>query len=132
MLATMTIRTVGLVGAGVMGRGLAETLARTGIEVILIDLTEDILDDAVNRIGYSLKSEALFNPKLRAEYNDTIARIRKSTDYSALSDADFIIESTTENRSAKQGVYARLSEVCRPGCVIAANTSVIPIAKLAS
>lgn len=127
----MTIATVGLVGAGVMGRGLAETFACHGFDVILIDITEENLKNAVNHIGYSLKSDAIFKPELRSKLNEILARIKFSTDYRVLYKADIVIESATESYSQKIGIYKNLSEVCQPRCILAANTSVICIAKLA-
>ena len=87
----MTIATVGLVGAGVMGRGLAETFARHGFDVILIDITEENLKNAINHIGYSLKSDAIFKPELRSKLNEILARIKFSTDYRVLYKADIVI-----------------------------------------
>lgn len=115
-----------------MGRGLAEALATSGLQVILVDVSEQILADAMDHIGYSLKSAALFDPKLRENFNETMARIRTTTDYGSLQAAQFIIESTTEKWSVKKDVYARLSDICSPDCVLAANTSVISIAKIAA
>lgn len=128
----MTIATVGLVGAGVMGRGLAETFARYNFDVILIDVTEENLKNAINHIGYSLKSDAIFNPELRSKINEILDRIKVSTDYKMLSDVDIVIESTTESHLHKLDIYRKLSDVCQRGCILAANTSVICIAKLAA
>jgi 3-hydroxybutyryl-CoA dehydrogenase len=128
----MTIATVGLVGAGVMGRGLAETFAVHGFDVILVDITEEKLADAISHVGFSLKSAAIFKPELRSMLHEVMARIRISTDYNSLNITDIIIESTTESYSEKRDVYKKLSEICKPGCILAANTSVISIAKLAA
>lgn len=128
----MTITTVGLLGAGVMGRGLAETFAVHGFQVILIDLNDKILSDAKAHIGYSLKSAAIFEPQLRSKLNEILTRIETSTDYNLLARADFVIESTTESHTGKLSVYKMLSDYCRPGCILAANTSVISISMLAA
>jgi 3-hydroxybutyryl-CoA dehydrogenase len=128
----MTITTVGLVGAGVMGRGLAETFAGYGFDVVMIDINDEILESAIKYIGYSLKSEAMFKPGLRDIFIEKLSRIKTSTHYEALRNADIIIESTTESSVQKLDIYKKLSEVCRPGCILAANTSVISIAKLAA
>ena len=123
---------VGIVGAGVMGRSLAQALAQSGFEVLLIDLTIDILNDAQRSIGYALKSAALFNPQLRARCDTTLARIETTTDYDALVQVGFVIENTTEDWSVKEGVYHALGRSCRPGCILAANTSALRIALIAS
>jgi 3-hydroxybutyryl-CoA dehydrogenase len=128
----MTITTIGLVGAGVMGRGLAETFARHGFSVVMIDVSDENLKNAIAHIGYSLKSDAIFNAKLRNSIDEILSHISISTDYQALGDADIIIESTTESALHKLDIYKRLSDVCRPGCILAANTSVISITRLAA
>lgn len=128
----MTIATVGLVGAGVMGCGLAETFALHGFNIILVDVTEEKLAIALNQIGVSLKAAAIFKPELRSVLHDILARIKYSTDYNSLSIADIIIESTTESLPDKLDVFKKLAEICRPGCILAANTSVISISTLAA
>lgn len=128
----MVVNSVGVVGAGLMGRGVAQALAQSGYEVVLVDISGDILDEARRSIGYGLKSAALRDPELRASYGAILARIETTTDYDALGAVEFVIENTTEAWPVKEEVYRRLSRVCRPQCIFAANTSAIPIARIAS
>ncbi|MEI9928883.1 MAG: 3-hydroxyacyl-CoA dehydrogenase NAD-binding domain-containing protein [Sphingomonas sp.] len=94
---------IGVVGAGVMGRGLAQALAQGGFDVLLVDLTTDILDEARRSIGYAVKSAALFDPELRNGHDGILARITATTEYAALARVDFVIENTTRTgRSRKR------------------------------
>lgn len=115
-----------------MGCGLAETFALHGFDIILIDVTEEKLANAANHIGFSLKAAAIFKPELRSILHEIMERIKYSIDYDLLNIADIIIESTTESLSDKLNVYKKLSSICNPGCILAANTSVISISKLAA
>jgi 3-hydroxybutyryl-CoA dehydrogenase len=124
--------TIGVVGAGVMGRGIAQILAQHDFDVVLIDLTTELLDEARRSIGYALKSAALFDPGLRGRHEATLARIEATTDYERLAGADFVIENATEDWSVKETVYRELGRCCRPDCTFAANTSAILIARIAS
>jgi len=128
----MIVNRVGVVGAGLMGRGVAQALAQAGIEVVLVDVATAILDEARRSIGYALKSAALFDPQLRAGHGAVLARIETTTDYGALGQVDFVIENTTEEWPVKEEVYRQLARSCRPGCILAANTSAISIARIAA
>lgn len=128
----MTVNRVGVVGAGVIGRSVAQALAQSGIDVVLVDLTTAILDEARRSIGHALKSAALFDRTLRAGHGAVLARIETTTDYDALAEAEFIIENTTEEWPVKEDVYRRLARSWRPGRVLAANTSAISIARIAA
>ena len=128
----MAVTRVGVIGAGVMGRGIAQVLAQAEIDVVLVDVTAETLDEAMRSIGYALKSAALFDPALRGAHADILARIEPTTDYDLLGQVDFVIENTTEEWPIKERVYHILSRVCPPECVLAANTSAISIARIAA
>lgn len=123
---------VGVVGAGVMGRGIAQVLAQHDFEVVLLDLNTSVLDEARTSISHALKSAALFDRQLREHHHATLARIETTTDYQALAEVDFVIENATENWDVKEAVYHALGHHCRSECPLAANTSAIPIGRLAS
>ena len=123
---------VAVIGAGVMGRGVAQVLAQHDFDVILLDVTAELLDDARRAIGQGLKSAALFDSGLRGRHEAALARITTTTDYAALANADFVIENATEDWAIKQSVYHALGRHCRANCTLAANTSAISIARLAA
>ncbi len=127
----MSIAKVGVVGAGVIGRGVAQSLAQTGHEVVLIDRTDAILTSAVSDVANGLRFAAFSDPTLRkADHAEILSRIRVSTHYQDLADVDFVVENVTEDWSIKETVYEALDRTCPPLCVFAANTSAIRIGRL--
>lgn len=127
----MTIQTVGVVGAGVMGRGVAHTLADTGHDVILIDISEEILDKARAEIRSNVRLYKVLSKSKNSSADEIVGRITFSTDYGKLSGIDYLIENATENWEIKRPVYGRLDEICPSGCIFAVNTSAIPITRVA-
>jgi len=129
----MEIKKVGVAGAGVMGKGLAQNLAQTRHQVILIDISNEILDNAKHEIAQNLRFQGLFNKQAAAENPDEVlGRIRFSSDYQDLDAADFLVENVVEKWDVKKVVYERLESVCPAHCIFAANTSAIPITRIAS
>jgi len=129
----MEIKTVGVIGAGVMGRGLAQNLAQTNHQVILLDVAEDILASARQEIHQNLRFMGLFNRDAQvADPDQTLSRIHFGIDYEPLAEADFVIENVTENWPIKQGVYHRLDAACPAHCMFASNTSAISITRIGS
>lgn len=128
----MKIQVVGVIGAGVMGVGVSQALAQTKHNVILVDISEEILEHAKQEIKNNLRFSLMLN-KNRVESQDTILeRIKFTTDYQYLSTAEFVIENTTEKWNIKKNVYATLDKICPPQTVFAANTSAISITRIAS
>ncbi|MGO9958821.1 MAG: 3-hydroxyacyl-CoA dehydrogenase family protein [Solirubrobacteraceae bacterium] len=120
---------VGVIGAGVMGVGVAQSLAQYGHEVILVDVADAILARAHEQIRDGARMARLLGsgaPPL------DIRRVHPTTSYDDLAAADFVIENITEKRDLKEEVYARLDAVCHPEAVFAANTSAISVTRLGS
>jgi 3-hydroxybutyryl-CoA dehydrogenase len=129
----MELRVVGVVGAGVMGGGVAQDLAQKGHRVVLVDLADSILDRARAEIRQGLRMRGLWNKEASSESADAIlGRIELSTALETLAAADFVIENVTEKWEIKKGIYPRLDAICREHAVFAANTSAIPITRIAS
>jgi len=125
------VRTVGVVGSGIMGSGIAELVARAGADVVVIEQNDELLERGRARIGASL-AKAVERGKLSAEERDAVlARVRGATELSALAGADLVIEAATEDIDAKLEVFRRLDEITRPEVVLASNTSSLPIGSLA-
>jgi 3-hydroxybutyryl-CoA dehydrogenase len=124
------IRTVGVVGSGIMGSGIAEVAARAGADVVVVEQSAELLERGRGRIESSL-AKAVERGKLQgAERDAVLARVRGVTDLAELADADLVIEAATEDIDAKLEVFRRLDEITRPGVVLASNTSSLPIASL--
>ncbi|MEH2072601.1 MAG: 3-hydroxyacyl-CoA dehydrogenase NAD-binding domain-containing protein [Nostoc sp.] len=129
----MNIQTVGVVGAGVMGIGVAQNLAQTGHQVFLVDILENILDKAKYEIRNNIRFQSFFKKSNNTETPDSIlSKIEFSTNYKILDNTDFVIENVTEKWDIKREVYPLLDSICSPNCVFAANTSAIPITRIAS
>jgi len=127
------MQVVGVVGAGVMGVGVAQNLAQTKHHVLLIDVSEAILERAKQEIKNNLRFQGFFQKTEKAENLDEILnRIKFSTDYQILEEAEFVIENTTEKWEIKQEVYGKIDAICPKDSVFAANTSAIPITRIAS
>jgi 3-hydroxybutyryl-CoA dehydrogenase len=124
---------IGVVGAGTIGVGVAQTLAQNRHWVILVDLTDEILDRARKDIAQGLRLAALFDAEVRRDnHADMLSRIDFTTDYDRLRNASLVIENSTESWSVKETIYPVLDRTCRADCILAANTSAISISRLAA
>jgi 3-hydroxybutyryl-CoA dehydrogenase len=129
----MSRQIVGVVGAGVMGVGVAHSLAQAGHRVILLDLSDDILRHAREEISKNLRMERMFSKSKEHESIDTVLeRITFTTDYAPFADADFIIENVTENWEIKKKVHIQLDVIAPAYAVFAANTSAVSITRIGS
>jgi 3-hydroxybutyryl-CoA dehydrogenase len=127
----MAIETVGVVGAGVMGTGVAQALAEANYTVVLVDISATALDRARAAMTQALRFRGLFDKKAsRIDPANVLRRIQTTTDIAELSHAGFVIENVTEDWPTKQGVYRQLESVCHPDCIFAANTSAVPITRI--
>ncbi|HSU88550.1 MAG TPA: 3-hydroxybutyryl-CoA dehydrogenase [Terriglobia bacterium] len=128
----MEIRTIGVIGGGTMGNGIAHVAARSGLKVILHDLAEQFLDRALSTISKNLDREVA---KVRITADDksaALSRITATTQHSKLSEADFVIEAVIEDVNTKSKVFETLDRITRSGVILASNTSSISITKIAS
>lgn len=116
---------IGVIGAGVMGQGLAQHATACGLDVVLIDISDEILQSAIDRITSARRVARLLRQSLAPS-----GVIEYHTDLAALFDAQFIVENVTETESTKREVYAALTGVLPAETVISANSSVFPIAQI--
>jgi 3-hydroxybutyryl-CoA dehydrogenase len=128
----MEIKTVGVVGGGTMGNGIAHVAARSGLKVVLHDIERPQLDEAVSTIGRNLEREVAKNKITADDKSAALARISTATDTDALAQADFIVEAVIEDFEVKSKVFQNLDALVRPGVILASNTSSISITKIAS
>ncbi len=129
----MHFETVGVLGAGVMGTGVAQALAQTNHRVILIDITPEALRRSEQEIAKQTRLAAMFSKdKNTPTPEQVLSRISFTTDYDALDDVRFVIENVTEKWEIKREVYKRIDHICRPECVFAVNTSAISITRVGS
>lgn len=129
----MKIQVVGVVGAGVMGIGIAQNLAQTGHQVILVDVSEDILEKARMQIKNNIRFQGFFNKNKQVEnLEELLHKIKFSTNYNFLKEAEFVIENATEKWHTKEEIYKKIDTICPQSTVFAANTSAISITRIAS
>jgi 3-hydroxybutyryl-CoA dehydrogenase len=128
----MQINTVGVVGAGTMGNGIAHVFAKSGYGVLLCDLKQEFLDRGLATIGKSLGREAEKGKITAAEKDAALARIRTTTARSDFAACDLVIEAASERFEVKREVLQDLDVICRPEVILASNTSSISITKLAA
>lgn len=124
------LKTIGVIGAGVMGTGLAQSLAQAGLRTVLIDVSDSILSAAMEKVKDNLRFQRLFQKNSSGNPQEALARIEASTGYQALRDADFVIENVIEKPEVKGQVYRQMEAICPAHCVFAANTSAIPITRI--
>ncbi|MCD7442491.1 3-hydroxybutyryl-CoA dehydrogenase [Streptomyces lincolnensis] len=128
-----SIKHVGIVGAGQMGRGIAEVCARAGVHVALCDVTEERARAGLAGIADSLLKAEKRGALTSEDRAQALTRVSVGDDLSRLSGADLVIEAAVEDERAKTALFRRLGEVVTdPAAVLASNTSSIPIARLAS
>ena len=128
----MDIRTIGVVGAGQMGNGIAHIAAASGHTVLLEDVSEDLLAKARSTIEKNLDREVAKGKRTAEEKQAALTRLSFSTDLARLSQADLVIEAVVENESVKKELFARLDSILPPPALLASNTSSISITRLAA
>lgn len=124
---------VGVVGAGVMGRGVAQALAQSGHRVFLLDLNEDILRKAEAEIRQNIRFQRMLHKdQAQVPVAEIMEQILFTTDYACFADADFVVENVSEKWEFKREVHQQLDAVCQPHTVFAANTSAVSITRIGS
>ncbi|HWK88482.1 MAG TPA: 3-hydroxyacyl-CoA dehydrogenase family protein [Longimicrobium sp.] len=127
----MKLDVVGVVGAGVMGVGVAQNLAQTGHRVVLLDLSREVLDRARAGIEKGVRFHGFFTKtKGGPTPAEVLSRITFTTEYAPFAEADFVVENATEKVPVKEGIYPVLDQVCPPHAVFAADTSCISITRI--
>ena len=127
----MTINKVFVVGAGLMGSGIAQVCAQSGIQVFLNDLNEEAVEKALEDITWSV-GKLIEKGKLLEDRDTVVERIQKCKDVSMAAEADLAIEVVFEKLDLKQEIFRKLDEICRADALLASNTSAIPITELAA
>jgi len=124
------IQTVGVIGAGQMGQGIAQVLACASINVCLVDLSQDTLDRALLTTSNSV-CKLQEKGKLSTDINP-LPFIQTSADMQLLADCDLVIEAVTEDEMTKRTIFESLNQICRADALLASNTSSISIGRLAA
>ena len=126
------MKTFGVVGSGQMGSGIAQVAAMAGYDVILHDVRPELTEKGVATIAASLE-RMLQKEKVTAEQKKAVlGRIRTTTELGDMEGADLVVEAATENPEIKLEIFRKLDGTCKPACILATNTSSIPITKIAA
>ena len=128
----METKKIMVVGAGLMGGGIAQVAAQNGYDVILNDTVDALMEKGFNAIQKNLDNQVKKERITAVQKDETLGRIKKSTRLEDAKDADFVIEAVFENFEVKKGVFQKLDTLCREETVFASNTSSIPITSLAT
>ena len=128
----MTINTLGVVGAGQMGSGIAQVAAMTGLRVIINDIEEALVERGLKTIEGSLHRYLEKGKMSIKEKESTLGRIGSSISLSSMASADMVVEAASEKESIKFDIFRQLDKICRPETILASNTSSIPIGRIAA
>ncbi len=129
----MEIKTFGVIGAGQMGNGIAQVAAHQGgLNIIMNDIADEFVERGFNAISKNL-DRLVSKEKITADQKEEIlSRITKSTNLDDMKGADFVVEAAIEREDLKLEIFRRLDNICRPGVILASNTSSIPITRIAN
>jgi len=128
----MNLHTIGVIGAGTMGNGIAQVCALAGFEVTLLDISASALEKALATVSKNLDRQVAKQTLDEEQKHSALARIHTSTDYASLADAQLVIEAATENLDLKLRLLQQIAGVVSADCVIASNTSSLSITQLAA
>jgi 3-hydroxybutyryl-CoA dehydrogenase len=126
------IKTIGVIGAGQMGSGIAHVCALAGYDVVLQDINAAQLDKALEVIGGNMNRQVARGKISEADKAKALTHIRTSNDIRAFAETDFVVEAATENEGVKKKIFADLCPVLKPTALLATNTSSISVTRLAS
>ena len=124
------VKKIGVIGSGTMGNGIAHVSALYGFQTVLLDLNEDILNIAFNKIKSNLNRQLKKNKIKNDELVETLNRINMTTNYDGLYDCDVIIEAASEDKVIKKKIFKSMDEFSRKETILASNTSSISITEL--
>jgi 3-hydroxybutyryl-CoA dehydrogenase len=129
----MEIKQVGVIGAGVMGVGVGQSVAQSGMEAVLVDVSEEVLERARAEIQKNVRFQGMFQKGAKKEDSTAVlGRIRFSTRLEDLAEVDFVVENVPEKWEIKREIYPRIDAICPERAVFAVNTSCYSITRVGS
>ncbi len=126
------INTLGVIGAGLMGNGIAHVAAQSGLSVVLMDVQQAALDKAMATMSGNMDRQVKKGVITAEDKAAALSRITTATTNDAFAAADMVIEAATENEAIKVKIFGALCPVLKPDAILASNTSSIPITRLAA
>ncbi len=128
----MEIKKIGVLGAGVMGQGIGQLCAQNGYDVIMGDISDDVIAASLKRLQGTLAWLVEKGRMTEAEKTSILARIKPTPDISAVAGADYVIEAVFEDIEVKKNVFKDLDRLARPSVILATNTSTLSVTEIAS
>jgi 3-hydroxybutyryl-CoA dehydrogenase len=126
------LKTIGVVGAGTMGSGIAQVAARIGLAVVMCDVSSEVLERGLENINQRLQRESDKGQLAAEARQEIVSRIKATDKLSDLRNVDFVVEAVTEDLAIKSSLFQELDRITRPEVVLSSNTSSISITKLAA
>lgn len=124
--------TIGIIGAGTMGNGIAQLASSKGLDVVMCDIKQEFVDRGVENISKSLDRFIKKEKITEEDKTNILDKIKTTTDLNDLKDCDFVVEAATENFQIKSDIFTSLDEITSPQTILATNTSSISITKIAA
>ena len=128
----MDVKTIGVVGAGQMGNGIAQVAAHSGFRVVMSDIADAFIQKGLATISKNLDRMVEKGKIPSQKKEETMGRIKGTIQIRDMADVDFVVEAATENESLKLNIFKELDQICRKEIILSSNTSSIPITKIAS
>lgn len=128
----MTSEWISIIGCGTMGNGIAHVFAQNGFQVNLIDMKNEYLESAIEKIENNLNRQLKKELISEKEVKETLSRIKISTDFHVAKDSFLVVEAATENKKIKEDIFKQLDSVCSNKTILATNTSSISITEIAA
>ena len=129
---TLEVNTVGVIGAGTMGGGIAMNFLNAGIPVTLVEMSQEVLDRGIGVIRRNYENSAKRGRLTEAQVDQRLALIRPTLDLTALAEVDLVIEAVFEEMAVKKEIFARLDGIAKPGAILASNTSFLDLDEIAA
>jgi 3-hydroxybutyryl-CoA dehydrogenase len=123
---------IGVIGAGTMGNGIAQTAANAGFDVVMCDISQDVVDRGFSNIGKSLDRFIKKETMTEEQKAEILGRIKTSTSIDDLKDASLVVEAASENFEIKKKIFEQLDQLTSPNAILSSNTSSISITKIAA
>lgn len=127
----MQINKIGVVGAGTMGNGIAHVCALSGFDVVLIDISQEILGRATEKMKKNMGRQVKKEKISQTDMDAALKRITNATALEALKDADLVVEAVVEDLKTKKEIFQKLDAICKKDCILSSNTSSISIGDIA-
>jgi len=128
----VNIKTVGIVGCGLMGSGIAEVAARHGYQVMVSEANAELLDKGLDRVRASLTKAVSRGKATQQEMDEALSRIQGTTRLEDFASCDLVVEAVTEDMALKKQIFAALDTICPPHTIISSNTSCLCVTEMAS